>query len=132
MKFLQKFRNRQIGFLPFFGGFRPSVPSRAAFQIQICSKQINRQFFHPYAKIKSFREQEAQSHCDIFRQRGAELIDGTYNKCFSIETLSEEFKPVASCLFFFFCFFFYYLYFMINLYYTCASSVLSRKSFREF
>ena len=43
-------------------------------------------------------EKEAQSYCDSFRQTGVELNDGTYNKWFSIQNLSEEVKPVFSRL----------------------------------
>ena len=42
-----------------------------------------------WAEIK----QETQLRCYIFRQTGVEMIDRTYNKLFSIETLSAEFKP---------------------------------------
>ena len=51
----------------------------------------------------NYCKQEAQSHCNIFRQRNVELIILTYNKWFSqkcwlnrklsTELLPEEFKP---------------------------------------
>ena len=48
-------------------------------------------------------KRKAQSHCDIFRQRGVEVIDRPYNKWFPTDTLSEEFKPFLSCFILFFC-----------------------------
>ena len=45
-------------------------------------------------------KQGAQLYCDIFRQRGVEMNDPTYNKRFSIETPSEEFKPLFLLWFF--------------------------------
>ena len=55
--------------------------------------------------LTAYNKQEAQSHCDIFRQGGTKMIDWTYNtilkkkriferKELAMEILMEEFKPM--------------------------------------
>ena len=66
------------------------------------------QLFHRFAHICIYAEQEAQSYCDIFRQKGVEMTDRTDNNCFSIKTLSEKLKPLFFCLTLQFVIFYYY------------------------
>ena len=51
--------------------------------------------------IKGFRipieqklKQKMQLHSDSLRQKVVDMIDRTFNKCNSIESLSEIFKPL--------------------------------------
>ena len=44
--------------------------------------------------------QKAQSHCDIFRRKGVEMIGQKDKKWILIETSLEAFKPLFSCFIF--------------------------------
>ena len=76
------------------------------------------------ANSRKIKNQVVQSYCSIFRE--GEIIDRTY-KWFSIENLSEELRPLLSCMILQFVLS-YNNYFMIKIHYTYAGSVILQKS----